>query len=141
MRLRVQHELIQVQNLGLTEDGIEVLQRLRQPETLHLILFPRLLGRHVVDLCARDLGLCMLFDLRKHAPGGVLEGFVAGQAIQDEDRLDGLGAQEVARVGDGGEARGDAVLREEVLGALGGVFDLGGGGVGGLFGEDGGVVG
>ncbi len=141
MRLRVEHELVQVQDLGLAEDGVEVLQRLRQPEALHLVVLARLLGRHVVDLCARDRGLGMLFDLRKHAPGGVLEGFVAGQAVQDEDRFDGFGAQDVARVGHGGEARGDAVFFEEVLGALGGVFDLGGGGVGGLFGEDGGVVG
>lgn len=141
MRLRIQHKLIQIQHPRLTKHRIKILQRLRQPKALHLILLPRLLSHHVLDLCVRDLCPRIFLDIQKQFPGSVLQGFVAGQAVQDEDRLDGFGAQEVARVGDGGEACWDAVFFQEVLGALGGVEDLGSGGVGALFGEDGGVVG
>jgi hypothetical protein len=40
----------------------------------------------------RKLGHGSIVDGLKHAPGSILEGGVAGNAIEDEDRFDGFRA-------------------------------------------------
>lgn len=48
--------------------------------------------RHVCDSGMRKLGHGSIVDGLKHAPGSILEGGVAGNAIEDEDGFDGFGA-------------------------------------------------
>lgn len=46
----------------------------------------------VVDDCVAELGAGELLDAGEHAPGGVLQRFVACYAVHDEDGLDGFGS-------------------------------------------------
>ncbi len=88
----LQNPLIQTHNLGLTENQIEVLQRLRGPETLHPIRFRWWIRRNVVERRVGELGAGMTGNGFEHNPGGILEGGVAGDAIEDEEGLDGFGS-------------------------------------------------
>lgn len=92
MRLRIQNILIQTNKIRLRESKIEIFQRLRQPETLHKV---GLLSVHipdVIDDCVGEFGAGVFLDAGEHAPGGVLEGFVACDTVHDEDGFDGFGS-------------------------------------------------
>src|SRR5690606_29469776 len=73
MRLRIQHPLIQRDNIGRSKQQIKVLERLRQPKALHAVLqvpFRRgaLHGRNVADGGVAHLGCRRGYDSLVHAP-------------------------------------------------------------------------
>ena len=104
MRLGIEHKIIETKHRLLTEDQIKILQRLREPERLHAIGFRRpaldvsvrvdvAVGHgDVVERGMRDLRARVVRDGAEHAPGGVAEGRVARDAVQDEDGFDGFGS-------------------------------------------------
>ncbi len=49
MRLRIQHPLIQADHVRRRVQQVKILQRFRQPETLHLICLVMLTIQHIVD--------------------------------------------------------------------------------------------
>lgn len=80
---------------GLRKNKVEILQCLREPETLHVI---RLIGVDLSDVSddrVSVFGAGDFLDVLEHAPGGVLEGLVACYAVHDEDGFDGLGSAQL----------------------------------------------
>lgn len=106
----LQHEMIQADNVGLGVQQVEVLQRLGQPERLHLIDLRRRGIHHVVDSGVRDARGRVRLDGLEHVPAALGPVLLAGDAPEDEDGLDGLGAEEVSSVVGLGEARGEALV-------------------------------
>jgi hypothetical protein len=104
MRLGVKHPLVQTNNIRLTKHQIEILQRLRRPETLHAIILLRRDLRHVNERRVSELGSGAAFDGFEHCPGAVEEGLVAGDAVEEEEGLDGFRTEVVFGVGDGFDA-------------------------------------
>ena len=58
--INVQHIFVQAHKARITENQIEVLQRLRKPETLHWIRLLWSLERDVFEYCIRDVCTCDL---------------------------------------------------------------------------------
>ena len=82
MRLRIQHPLIQIHNVLLTEQQIEVLHRLRQPKTLHIIGEHRILLRHIVDRRIPVFGGGMFVYGFEHLPADFAPMGRAGYAVE-----------------------------------------------------------
>ena len=90
-----QYIFVQAHLTGLTEDQIEVLQRLGHPKTLTLVQFLRLLSlryRYISNGRVRKLSDCRVVDGFEHAPSGILERGIAGDAVENEDRFNGFGS-------------------------------------------------
>ena len=86
MGLRIQHPLIQThQAPTLTKDKIEILERLRRPEGLHAVDFLGMRGGDIVDGGVGDGRAGVVVDAAEDVPSVVLEGGVAGDAVEDED--------------------------------------------------------
>jgi hypothetical protein len=104
MRLGIKHPLVQTNNIRLTEHQIEILQRLRRPEALHAIILLRRDLRHVNERRVSELRSGAAFDGFEHCPGAVEEALVAGDAVEEEEGLDGFGTEVVFGVRDGFDA-------------------------------------
>lgn len=100
MRLRVQHELVPLQCLGIVlEKQIEILERLAQKERLHQIF-----GAHV--RCAADVSyrrvavrhLGEVLEALEYPPAPVLVCGVFGVAVHVPETLYELGAEQVVGV-------------------------------------------
>lgn len=92
MCLSIQNILIQTNKIRLREGKVKVFQRLRKPKTLHEIGLIGMLVPDVVDDCVAELGAGVLLDAGEHAPGGILQGFVACYTVHYEDGFDGFGS-------------------------------------------------
>jgi len=92
MRLSIQNILIQTDMIWFRENKIKVFQRLRKPETLHEVRLVGILVPDIVDDRVAEFGAGEFLDAGEHAPGGVLEGFVACYAVHDEDGFDSFGS-------------------------------------------------
>lgn len=94
MRLSIQHPLIQTHHIRLAIQQIKILQRLRQPETLHRVLLIHicLLAIHAAYGAVPEGGAGGGDDGFKHCPafGGPDGG--AGQAVEVEDGFYCFGA-------------------------------------------------
>lgn len=113
--LGVQNPPVQVHDRRFTEDEVEILQRLGQPETLHAVA---LLGHrkpHVVHGGVGDGRLRGRVDALEHGPRRVLQLLVARDPVEYEDGLDGLGAKNVPIVPLVRVPDGEAVLVDELL--------------------------
>lgn len=78
----------------LGENQVQILESLGQPKTLHLVLLSRHGLTHIEDLGVAVFGASGLVDTLEHAPCNVLQGLVSGNAVHDEDRLEGLGSED-----------------------------------------------
>jgi len=87
-----QDVFIQADMIGLGKYKIQILERLSEPEALHLVRVFRDGSAHVLDSRVAVLGACRLFDVLEHAPRGFLQGLVTCDSVHDEDGLDGFGS-------------------------------------------------
>lgn len=92
MRLGIQHPLIQTDDVGLREEQVVVLERLGEPEALHLVLQAGLGLRDVVDGAVGKLGAGGLDGGLEHAPALVHPFGVAGDAVHVPYGFYGFGA-------------------------------------------------
>lgn len=89
----LQHVFIQAYKIWLTEDQIKVLQCFRHPEAFTLIQLECLLifwYCYIRNSRVGELSHSSVVDGLKHAPGSVLEGFVAGNTIENEYGFNGF---------------------------------------------------
>ena len=83
----LQHMIVQTDDVRLTEDQIEILQRLRRPKTLHLIDQRHRLTGGLLDIeqtrkC--NLRPCSARDGQKHGPRLFQQRRIARHSIEDE---------------------------------------------------------
>ena len=91
----LQNVIIQTNKLRLGKDEIEILERLRQPKTLHVVCLGRIDISDIIDRRMREFRSRVFFNIFEHAPCGILERLVAGDPVHDEDGLDGLGPKDM----------------------------------------------
>lgn len=115
MCFRIQHPLIQAHQLEITEYEVEVLECLGQPETLHAVHLGGLLLGDIVDGGRGNICTRSLLDVCEHDPGLLHPLGVSGEAIHDEDGLDGLGSQDVSAIVDHGHTLGDVQAIDKLL--------------------------
>lgn len=72
MGLGVEHVVVETHEIGLRKGEIEILERLRGPEALHLVFLHGLIIPHVVDGGMAEVGASDRVDVLEHAPCGVL---------------------------------------------------------------------
>ena len=99
MRLGVQHPFIKTDLPLLTKQEIEILQRLRQPETLHFVLHFRRRFRYIIDSAVAVHSRRVVVDGFEHGPADAAPVLVAGYAVHVEDGFDGFGAVWVVSIG------------------------------------------
>lgn len=92
MCLSIQHPFIQADNIRRRIQEIEVLERLREPETLHLIHVARDLGVDVVDGRVAEFRRGGSDDGLEHLPALVLPDLVTGDTVHVPDGFDGFGS-------------------------------------------------
>ena len=87
-----QYVIIQTHDLRIAEQQIEVLERLGQPKRLHFVTQARFGRRDVTDgrKAVRSFGGAI--DGFEHGPALVTPALVTGDAVHDEDGLDGFGS-------------------------------------------------
>jgi hypothetical protein len=93
MRLRIKHPLIQAPPILTLKQQPRILQRLRQPKTLHLILDDRAATRDVVDGAVAVSGAGSVQDGRDHFPARAAPVGVAGYTVHVEDGFEGFRAR------------------------------------------------
>lgn len=101
MRLSIQHPLIQTHHVRLAIQQVKILQRLREPETLHRVLLIHLcpLAIHTPHGAVPDLGARGGDDGFEHCPALFGPDGGAGDAVQVEDGFDCFGAGDVSWLG------------------------------------------
>lgn len=110
MRLSIKHKLILPIRLNLpgpilSKNQIQILQRLRDPETLHHREIPTaILLQHIMQARKPVLDAARLVQCDKRIPGNFLPFRVAGGTVGVVDRLEHFGAQDVC--GRGGPEAG-----------------------------------
>lgn len=104
MRLGIKHPLIQAHPPRLTKHEVEVLQRLRYLKTFRAIYPRRTLSANIRQRTIANNRIGSAHNRRPHVLGCGLPRLLASRAVHDEDGFDGLGAQDVLAVVDGGEA-------------------------------------
>lgn len=90
-----QYIIIQANFVRITEDQVEILQRLREPKTLHAVRMAdttSVVDSDVPDATTGNLGASGVFDGLEHTPCVVQELFITGDAIENEYRFYGLRA-------------------------------------------------
>lgn len=92
MRLGIQNPIIQTNNILLRKQQIKVLERLREPETLHLVAKRRFRSCDVVDGAVAVERRRVFIDGLEHAPAGFAPFGVAGYAVHVPYGFDGFGA-------------------------------------------------
>lgn len=93
--LHSQYIIIQANFVRITEDQVEILQRLREPKTLHAVRMAdttSAVDSDVPDATTGNLGASGVFDGLEHTPCVVQELFITGDAIENEYRFYGLRA-------------------------------------------------
>lgn len=91
MSLRVKYVIVEADESRLTEDQVEVLQRLRHPERLHAIAQLRLSrDSNITYSCVCEFRFSQVGNCRPHFPGGILESGVICDSVQDKDALYGF---------------------------------------------------
>lgn len=96
--LRVKNPLIQTDHIFVRKDEEKVLERLGQPEALHVILELHLFPSHVFNRRKRLARLGRVPNRRPHGPRNVTELLVTSDAVEDKYALDGFRAEEVCPV-------------------------------------------
>ena len=95
MRFRIEHIVVQTDDLGILKQQVKVLERLGEPETLHLVLELQAVGGRVgqdaVDGRVAVLGARDGHDGFEHVPAVFAPDVVAREPPHDEDGLDGFG--------------------------------------------------
>lgn len=81
MRLRVQHPLIEADDVRLREEQVIILQGLRDPEALHLVAQLGGFARDVLDGAVGHVGAGGGEGGLEHLPALVLPDCVAGDAV------------------------------------------------------------
>ena len=86
----LQNPLVQIDHVPVAEDQVEVLESFREPEALHAISLPERTLPHINNCCMSNFRSCRLVDILEHPPRDVPQFYFASDAIQYENRLDGL---------------------------------------------------
>lgn len=92
MSLGVEDPLVEADEVGLGEEEVVVLERLGDPEALHLVLDVGGRGEDVVDGAVGELGAGGGDGGLEHLPALVHPGGVAGDAVHVPYGLDGFRA-------------------------------------------------
>lgn len=95
MRLGVENPFIQTNNIRLRKQKIIILERLCDPETLHLVLQNGSFGSHVGDSAVGILGAGGLDDGLPHGPTLVHPRWVSGDSVHVPHGFDGFGSIQV----------------------------------------------
>ena len=103
MCLSIQHKGIKTDDIRLRKQQIEILQRLYQPEALHLVLqLDRLSSlsahSHIFDRSVGNVRLGVLANSEEHLPSPFQPYPVPCRTPEDEDGLNGFRAKEVSRI-------------------------------------------
>lgn len=112
MRLSVEDPFVQAHDPRLTEQQVEIFERLREPEALHGVIQVWRSLRHVVDGRVPVWCFGVLVDGFEHAPAGFAPVAVTGDAVHVPHRFDGFGSTTVVSAKDasGRAPRGEAHL-------------------------------
>lgn len=92
MSLSIKNPLIQTNNPLIRKQQIEILQRLREPETFHFVIETGRRGHDVVDGAVAIHGRGVFLDGLEHFPACFAPVRVAGYAVHVPDGFDGFGA-------------------------------------------------
>ena len=115
VRFRIEHILIQADDVRLREGQIVVLERLGRPEAFHPIGLQWHPHSHIIERGMGDVRPGVPLHSLKNPLALLLQEPVARDAVENEDRLDRFRPQDISAIGDFREARTQAALADEIL--------------------------